>query len=262
MGCLAGKRISSNIFQIDAETLTVKLLDRLPEETATWTKLAVPESDSTLSLEIPGQLSTIAVDTGLEGGVALVSQKWREWKAANTNAPLTLTSIYSPSAGFAVCEEAWAKELSLGAFSLAGVPVRQAKPIESARGQSILGLAALKRLDFILDGKHGWAYLRPKRTPPAPYQHNRLGAVFAPRHSRSEEVVAQVLKESPADAAGVRNGDILLKIDDSVVTKWRVQDVPLYRFWERPAGTKLDLTLKRGEETLKISDVLKDILLP
>jgi hypothetical protein len=262
-GFYGWKQIRSNIFLIDAETLTVKLLDRVPEEVAGWTKLAVVERDSTLSLEIPGQLWAIAVDTGAPNGVALVSQKWREWKTAHANAPVTLTATDGPSSGDWVGEEAWAKELFLGAFTLTEVPIQQASPIESARGQPILGLAALKRLDFIVDGKQGVAYLRPKRTPPPAYNHNRLGAEFVPGGSQSDELIAQVVNGSPAQAAGIRNGDILQKVGDRDVTNWRAeQDRPRERYWELPAGTKLELTVKRGEETLKISVVLRDILLP
>lgn len=263
-GLLGWDQVRSNIFAIDSEVLTVRLMARVPEEATAWTKLVLVESDSTLSLEIPGQLWTIAVDTGAATGVTFPSAKWREWKAANTNAPLTLIASYSPSSGISICEEAWANELLIGPLTLRGVPVRQASPIETARGQLIFGLAALKRLDCIIDGKQATAYLRSKRTPPLPYQHNRLGAEFVPRHSQSDELIAQVVEGSPAHAAGIRSGDILLKVGDKEMPKnWHQdQNVPRERWYEHPEGTKFDLTLKRNEETLKISVVLKDILLP
>jgi hypothetical protein len=262
-GIFGWMHIRSNTFLIDAEAFSVELLDRVPEEAPEWMKLAVVERDPTLMLEIPDQLWSIAVDTGSEGGVALVSQKWSEWKAAHTNAPLTLKGKYSPSGGAWVGEEAWAKELSLGALKLTGIPIEQASPIESARGQPILGLAALKRLEFIIDGKQGVAYVRPKRTPPPAYKHNRLGAEFVPRHLQSDDFIAHVVEGSPAQVAGIRNGDILLKFGDRDMRNWRKDpDVLRERLCERPAGTKFEFTLKRGDETLKIPVVLKDILLP
>jgi C-terminal processing protease CtpA/Prc len=75
-----------------------------------------------------------------------------------------------------------------------------------------LGLEALKRLDLIVDGKHGMAYLRPKQTRSVPGDHNRLGAVFVPRDDQSDDLVAHVLEGSPAFEAGIRNGDVLLSI--------------------------------------------------
>ena len=262
-GVYSWELMRSNIIEIDAEALTAKPLDQVPKDTAAWTKVAVVESSPILTLEIPGQLWTIAVDTGSHHGVTLVSQQWREWKEAHTNAPLTLNASYSPSGGVAVREEAWAEKLAFGALMLNGVPVHQASPIESARGQPIFGLASLKRLDFIIDGKRGAAYVRPKRTPPPAYKHNRLGAEFVPRHSQSDDFIAHVVEGGPAQVAGMRNGDILLKVGDRDMRNWRKDpDVLRERLCELPAGTKLDYTLKRGEETLKISVLLKDILLP
>jgi len=262
-GLFGWGHVRSNVIQIDAESLTLKQLTRVPPDAATWVRFPLMANHASLSLEVPGQIWSIGVDTGSSSGVTLMSAKWREWKAAHKNAPLTLSESYSPSGGSAVSEESWAKEFSLGGLTLTDVPVRQPSRLETANGQPILGLAALKRLDFIIDGTQGVAYLRPKRTPPPPYQHNRLGAEFVPRHSKSDELVAQVADGSPAQIATIRNGDVLLKVGDRDVTKWRTDpNYPRQRSCERPAGTKLDLTLKRDEEIIKISVVLRDILGP
>ena len=85
--------------------------------------------------------------------------------------------------------------------------------------EATLGLAALKRLDIVIDGKHGIAYLRPKKTPPLPYQHNRLGADFIPQDSHNDDLIAHVANGSPAYEAGIRDGDILLKEGEKDVHK-------------------------------------------
>ena len=130
--------------------------------------------------------------------------------------------------------------------------------------EASLGFAALKRLELVVDGKARVAYVRPRPGPPPPFQHNRLGAVFVPRNSQSDDLVAHVLAGSPGWEGGIRPGDTLLKIDDLDVTHWRSDPdiLPLSRFWERPAGTKLELTVKRGEKTLKSSVTLRQILSP
>jgi S1-C subfamily serine protease len=124
-------------------------------------------------------------------------------------------------------------------------------------------LAALKRLDIIIDGKRGIAYLRPKRTPPLPYLHNRLGADFLPANS-SDDLIAHVVNGSPAYEAGIRNGDVVLKEGDRDVTKWRTDTnpPPEIRPVQQPAGTKLELTLKRGGKIFKTTAVLRNILPP
>ena len=60
---------------------------------------------------------------------------------------------------------------------------------------------------------------------------------------------------SPAYAAGIRDGDVLLRIGQRDVTNWRADaEFPRLVFPRSPvhgaAGTQLELTLKRGEETL------------
>jgi len=163
-----------------------------------------------------------------------------------------------------VKEEAWANKLGLGALVLNGVPVTEAIPLASIapRFRASLGLVALKRLDVVIDGKGGVAYLRPKHTAPPAYDHNRLGAVFVPDDPGSDGLTARVADGSPAQEAGIRSGDLLLKIGEVNVTNWRNDPtvLPLSRFWERPAGTTLELTLSREGKTFKAAPTLRDIL--
>jgi hypothetical protein len=208
------------------------------------------------------------VDTGSSCGVAFAPERWRAWRATYTNPPTTLLAGYMPGAGTVVSEESWAKELTFGPLVLTQVPVLCANVAQRAMGapgfEASLGLAALKRLDLIIDGALGIAYLRPNSGPPPPYDHNRLGAVFAPPNAQSEYLTAFVLTGSPAYEAGIRNGDVLLKVGNLDATKWRTDRrvLPLSRFWERPPGTRLELTLKRGTEKFKATPVLRHILGP
>jgi C-terminal processing protease CtpA/Prc len=114
----------------------------------------------------------------------------------------------------------------------------------------------------VIDGKAGWVYAHPRIEPPPPYEYNRLGAVFVPKSEQDDDLVAYVAAGSPAAIAGIRNGDLLLKIDELDVTKWRTQPgiLPLSQFWEKPAGTGFVLTLKRGDATITVPVTLKNIL--
>src|SRR5438105_3098559 len=120
-----------------------------------------------------------------------------------------------------------------------------------------LGMAALKRLDFIVDGRRGVAYLRPKTAPPSAYSYNRLGAVFVPKDVNSNELVARVADGSPAQEAGVRDGDVLLKVNNTTLTKANYEG---YRRFSVRAGTKITLTLSRGGEIFKTTATVRDIL--
>ena len=269
-GVLGWGPVSSNIFLIDAVTRTVAPLAKVPAKVSSWTRLRL-QTNPILALEIPheGSATTaVLVDTGSPNGAALHPQKWRDWKAAHTNQAATLDAYFMPGAGLVVKEQRWANELALGPVVLTGVPVMEANSVETTLGlnqfEASLGFAALKRLELIVDGKARMAYVRPRPGPPLPFQHNRLGAVFVPRDSQSDDLVAHVLADSPGWEGGIRPGDTLLKIDDLDVTHWRSDPdiLPLSRFWERPAGTKLELTVKRGEETLKRFVTLRQILSP
>jgi S1-C subfamily serine protease len=155
-----------------------------------------------------------------------------------------------------IAEQAWAKEVSLGSVEITEVPVEGADPNDVASGTStntqfaaILGLAALKRLDVIIDNQNNVIYLRLKKTPLLPYQHNRLGAIFAPQDSKGTNFIARVTAGSPAYEAGIRNGDILLNRDANGT-------------FEQPAGTKINFTLKRDDKIFTTTAVLRNILPP
>ncbi len=265
-GLIGWLRVKRDVFRIDAAGLKVEPLTNAPDETAGWMQFRVAAS-RLLTLEMPGSgsnIATVIVDTADDRGVSLSPRRWREWRAVNPKQPATLSAVIMPGFGVSVKEQSWAKELVFGPLTLTNVPVTEFNEAQAALGstnnEAILGIAALKQLDLIVDGKRGIAYAQPHPGPQPPYQHNRLGAVFAP--DGVDDLTAHVADASPAAEAGIRNGDVLLKIGELDATKWQTDPavLPLSRFWNRPAGEKLELTLKRGAETLKKIVVLRDIL--
>jgi membrane-associated protease RseP (regulator of RpoE activity) len=203
------------------------------------------------------------VDTGSEFGLALAPQKWQAWKETNPHQAMTLTRFSTLGDGLVFKEEAWANQVAFGTLILTGVPVMEATPtqltLEGRQCEGLLGLAALRRLDFIVDSEHGVAYLRSKGTPPPPYKHNRSGAEFVPSDLRGDELIARVVEGSPAEEAGIRNGDVLMKIDELDVTMRNID--ALRKLWMR-SGTKINITLKRDGRIFKTTVTLRDILPP
>jgi Aspartyl protease/PDZ domain len=271
-GLVGWPSVNKRIFSIDAATQSVKFLERVPEEAAAWTKLRVQANSDLLNLEIPmpdGKTAIISLDTGRASGVDLNPPERREWELAHTNQPTTMSGVYFACAGIMTAEETWAHKIALGPLELMEVPVEMIHATKPAYrflwpsgAMATLGLAAMNQLDIIIDGKHNMAYLRPKNTPPLPYEHNRLGAAFVPRDSQNDDLVAQVADGSPAYEAGIRNGDVLSEIDGRDVTNWRISKQPNSPFCDEPAGTKLELTLKRGDKVFKTTVVLRNILPP
>ena len=128
----------------------------------------------------------------------------------------------------------------------------QVTPFGSQKDFGWTGLCCFHRRQFysisIRQSKINIDYLRPKKTPPLPYGHNRLGAVFAPKYPNTNNV-AYVATGSPAYEAGIRNDDILLNQEAN-------------GSFEQPAGTKISFTLKRGNKIFKTTAVLRNILPP
>jgi PDZ domain len=244
----------------------------LPPESLSWPKLVVRGDNEVLCVELPAEAgashSLVLIDTGDPDGVSFSPEKWRQWKASHPGHAVTLSAEFMPGAGLGVKEESWADELTLGGLVLRGVVVKESNIAQVQAGGpgyvASLGLRALRRLDVVIDGGAGVAYVRPRTDPPLAFAHNRLGAVFIPRTDQSDELVARVVEGSPAALAGIRNDDQLLAIDHIDVTKWRTQPeiLPFSKYWEQDAGRKVVLMLKRGDQTLSTTATLKNILGP
>jgi membrane-associated protease RseP (regulator of RpoE activity) len=220
-----------------------------------------------LTLQVPledGSIGDVFVDTGDSSGVSLSEDRWKQWTLQHPESPSTLAAYFTPQVGFVVRSEAWASLLPVGSLRIADVPVALTSVKVGKKYSATLGVYALTRIHLILDGANGVAYVKPATEPAPRYEHNRLGAVFTPKDLQSEPLIAHVAKGSPADLAGIRDGDQLTKIDELDVTKWRTdpQVLPLARFFERPAGTELRLTVKRDSAERVFTVSLKDILAP
>lgn len=268
-GVLSWSLFRDKILSIDAGRQRVQIGDDLRENVVGWQKFRLRIDTRSLGFKVADEdarQNSVYVDTGSEGGVALHPSFWKEWAAKHTNQPATLTATFTPAVGLTVHRELWASQISIGSLVLKDVPVSSEDEAHTLTVMpdhaATLGVFALRRMDLVVDGKNGVVYAHPRAEEVPPYAHNRLGAVFVPRNMQSDPLLAHVAPGSPAHLAGIRDNDVLLKVDDLEVTKWRTdpQVMPLSRFWERPAGTALRLTIKRGEREYQTSVVLKEIL--
>jgi hypothetical protein len=271
-GLVGWHTIRKNIVMFDAARERIAFLSRVPDEAETWIKLPVVEGYRELVLGIPGSgrgRNLILVDTGIWSGVGLAPEKWKAFKEVNRDQPTTLSAGYTMFSGIVVREQAWADRLTFGPVELTDVIVEEDTGAGSLTvGDDHLatwGMAVLKRVQLIVDGRRKVAYVKPERAPAPTPEHNRLGAVFVPPNPQSEELVARVAERSPAFEAGIRDGDVLLRSGDRDVSKWRKSlqmDASMSGPMYPPPGTRADLTLKRGEQVFSTTVVLRDILNP
>jgi hypothetical protein len=267
-GVLGWLPLQSNVFVFDGARESVRSTKDVPPEALTWKAYSL--STNSLGLEIdlpePDAGRRIIVDTGMQAGILLNSARWHRWYSSHSNQPTTMNALFNFHDGVVVKPESWADQISLGPLRVNDVPVSEASSMFQAIPgfEAVLGIYALRRLDLVVDGPNKVAYMRVSDAPPPDYPHNRLGAVFVPRDMESEPLLAHVIKGGPAHLSGIRDGDVLLKIGPLDVSKWKGNPsvMPLSRFWNSPAGTWLDLTLKRGQEEFQVEVQLRNILKP
>ena len=274
-GVLSWNEFGNNIIQIDAQSRKLIFLDKLPDSAAQWPHYKLIDNSRGelnsrwLGFELPqtnARRSECFIDTGDVNGIRLNSATLKKWLAANPSAPVTVSATYYPgmSDGLVVREEYWASHIDLAErLQLSDVPLTQC-PLseETVEGfEATLGLFALTRLNVVLDRISNTIYLKPVNDRTNSYTYNRLGAVFTPRDIKGGDLIARVIKGTPAGAAGIRDGDVLLKIGDLDATQWQTDPriLPLSRFWEQPANTKLDLTYRRQAWVTNAIIELKEI---
>lgn len=210
----------------------------------------------------------LLIDTGSPGGLTIKKELWQQVAGDTSNQNTTLSAIFTQGAGLVVDKERWLRKLAFGKLPLREIPVEmglESHPALINEGvDGILGMWGLSCYTWIVDGPAGKIYFRDNdlKRVPEKYEYNRLGAVFVPEDiQKTNALIAHVIKDGAAYAAGIRDGDVLLRIGQLDVTKWRTDPnvMPLSRFLEKPAGTQLDLVLMRDNKKMEITVTLEEI---
>lgn len=114
--------------------------------------------------------------------------------------------------------------------------------------QGNLGNRVLQRFHLFIDCPHSRIILERNETFPEPFAFNTTGLRFAPWAPGSEALeVAAVFKGSPAEAAGIKPGDLVTTLGGRPVSGFAVNDIEA--LLEQTPGGELVLTVKRGSET-------------
>ncbi len=159
--------VQDNILVFNPNSHYIRAVPELPPETADWVKLKIhPKSANGLQLEVPlpdGRYGLLSVDTGTRSGVILPTAAWQAWKGAHPQAPAD-TQVYGVPyvVSGKVRGNTWADEVSVGPVQLTDVPVRVADWNVDRDYVGTLGMLAFDRLEFVLDGKGGYAYFHAR----------------------------------------------------------------------------------------------------
>jgi hypothetical protein len=162
---LGWPEVRDNILDFDSSTHVVRRLEALPAETAAWMKFKIHPGDL-LELETPlpnGKIGILEVDTGFPAGVILPPAAWKAWIATHPHL-LSQEHHYGVPFLFTVTHgETSTDELKVGPITFTNIAVGEAEwKAVSDTFVANLGVKSLDRMELIVDGPGGYAYVRPK----------------------------------------------------------------------------------------------------
>jgi predicted aspartyl protease len=123
----------------------------------------------------------------------------------------------------------------------------------------ILGNQILNRFNVFFDYINGQMFLKPYHSRQKPFAMDRSGLIiFAYGIDFTQYVVKDVLDNSPALRADIRNGDIILKIQ-GLPTRYFTLD-GINALLQKKEGKRIRLLLKRDNEVIRKEFHLKDLI--
>lgn len=273
-GVLSWSGLKDQMITIDPYSHRLQIHAALEFEKSEWKSLDIRTDMNVLVVKTSdenGQQDNLLIDTGSPDGLTVKKELWRQLTDDKTNQNTTLTSIYTPGVGLTVDQQQWINRVDFGGLPLRNIPVKmgmEANPWLMSEGvDGIMGMWGVSCYSWIVDGPAGKIYFKENelRRKPEKYAYNRLGAVFTPKDIQTgNELYAHVVEGGPAWRAGIRDEDELLKIGTLDATQWRTDPnvSPLAQFWEKPAGTEMDLTLLRDGKEIPVKVTLEEIFQP
>jgi hypothetical protein len=150
--------------------------------------------------------------------------------------------------------------LTLGGVSVsspvAGLSEDKGGSISDPNYEGNIGGGLLKRFVVTFDYAHQMMYLRPVVPPPSDAgRFDRSGMWI--NSGPEGYVVTDIAAHGPADEAGIQVGDIITRLDGTASRFDGLSDARIL-LRSQPAGTRIELEVKRGTQTRKMALVLED----
>jgi hypothetical protein len=261
-GLIGWPALRGQVWQVQWDNMSLSRIPSVPKETLSWRALEIDNAVPVAAVFFQeGREGRIYLDTGYPGGIMLSESRWNKWVEEEPELPKTLTFGYSLAAGgIFVTELRWSGNFRLGPLTIPRVMVEK-NVLRWPKLEAVLGLEALKHFEIVFDLKENRIYMKERPYSRVNFKYNRLGATFPPESLESTRLVGHVLMNSPAYKAGLRSGDILLKVDDIDMTQWRTNPTILKKdFWAASVGTRYKLHIERNGRKQIITVTLVDIL--
>jgi hypothetical protein len=150
------------------------------------------------------------------------------------------------------------ERLTIGDVALeapvAALSLDTAGVLSGGEGDGLLGGDVLRRFTVTLDYGRGRMYLQPNARLNEPFRRALAGmGIFALPPDFRTFRLAHVDPESPAAAAGLREGDVIESVDGRPAREWALHE--LRDLFKLP-GAAYTLAIRRGGETLDVRLVL------
>ncbi|MFH2002561.1 MAG: PDZ domain-containing protein [Planctomycetota bacterium] len=112
--------------------------------------------------------------------------------------------------------------------------------------EAIIGMALMSRFNLIFDYPSRRMFIRPNRTFPKPFEYDMSGMALQRSSSAGLEIV-RIHPGSPAEEAGLKKGDKVLKINGRPAQDYDVWE--LHPIMRKEGDTVMLSVIKDGEET-------------
>ena len=149
------------------------------------------------------------------------------------------------------------KEVKLGPYRFRNVPVYIFDDTYNVTSYpylgGILGNDLLRRFNIILNYDHRDIYMVPNTHYNEPFDYSYTGMELF--YENGHIVIGDVAKGSPAEAVGLKEGDIVIAIDRNFN-----QNIQQYKLAIQNAGDKLKMIIQRGTDILEYNVKVKSIL--
>jgi predicted aspartyl protease len=255
-GLMGFKVIKDEITEINFEQnkfifhpKSLDITKRVPDNKRTFLAKLLPKGVHSLEMEVElenGKTMTLALDTGNSFFATThkdVLERVGLWQSGRQPRYTQLAGVSSGTV------ESF--NLQMPPVKIYGIPVQQSVwdiidlPSSSADGDGTIGFQFLKNFNMIIDYDRRAVWFENFTGKVADEPDGRVGISSYYNDRIKGVLIARVSPESPADAAGIREGDVILSVDGAEVGRATFRR--MRELLDGQVGTKVRVAVKRGD---------------